>query len=47
MGIVNPLLADRVEWPWFVVSQVVFGLGASITVILSERVAVPPAEGDA
>ena len=44
MGIVNPLLADRVEWPWFVVSQVVFGLGASLTVILSETVPVPPAE---
>lgn len=43
MGIVNPLLQDRVDWPWFVVSQFVFGLVASIVVVRSEEIAVPPA----
>ena len=26
MGVVNPLLQARVNWPWFIVSQFVFGL---------------------
>ncbi|HWB10733.1 MAG TPA: hypothetical protein VG826_16000 [Pirellulales bacterium] len=43
MGVVNPLLADRVDWPWFIVSQVVFGLAAAVVVVRSEMVHVPPA----
>ena len=27
MGVVNPLLQQRVDWPWFIVSQFVFGRG--------------------
>jgi hypothetical protein len=43
MGVVNPLLQERVDWPWFVVSQFVFGVVAAIVVLRSEMVYVPPA----
>jgi hypothetical protein len=43
MGVVNPLLAERLDWPWFVVSQIVFGLVAAIVVVRSEMVHIPPA----
>src|SRR5262249_44798858 len=26
MGVVNPVLQERVDWPWFMVSQFVFGV---------------------
>ncbi|HEV3415731.1 MAG TPA: hypothetical protein VG056_02925, partial [Pirellulales bacterium] len=42
MDVVNPVLARRVDWPWFVVSQFVFGLAASIVVIRSEKIRMPP-----
>jgi len=43
MGVVNPLLADRVDWPWFIFSQLIFGLTAAIVVVRSEMVHIPPA----
>lgn len=43
MGVVNPVLQARVEWPWYIVSQFVFGLAASIVVVRSEEIPVPPA----
>jgi hypothetical protein len=43
MGVVNPLLRDRVDWPWFIFSQFVFGVAASIVVVRSEKIHVPPA----
>jgi len=43
MGIINPLLQEHVNWPWFIASQVVYGLAMSIIVINSEKVPVPPA----
>ena len=33
MGIVNPLLQHRVDWPWFNVSQFIFGVTAAIVVM--------------
>jgi hypothetical protein len=42
MGIVNPLLQKFVSWPWFIVSQVVYGLAMSIVVLNSEKVPAPP-----
>lgn len=42
MGIVNPLMQARVDWPWFIVSQFVFGIVAAIVVQRSEMVAVAP-----
>ncbi len=43
MGVVNPLLQDRVNWPWFVVSQFVFGIVSAIVIVRSEKILVPPA----
>jgi hypothetical protein len=43
MGVVNPALQERVDWPWFVVSQFVFGIVAAIVVVRSEQIPVPPA----
>jgi hypothetical protein len=41
MGIVNPLLQERVDWPWFIASQFVFGLAAAIIVVRSEKRYMP------
>jgi hypothetical protein len=43
MGVVNPVLQDRVDWAWFIVSQFVFGVTAAVVVLRSEMVPVPPA----
>jgi len=43
MGIVNPVLQDRVDWPWFIVSQFVFGIAAALVVLRSETIHIPPA----
>jgi hypothetical protein len=43
MGVVNPLLQQRVDWPWFVVSQFVFGLVTAIVVLRSEKIYITPA----
>ena len=38
MGIINPALADRIAWGWFLVSQVTYGVTAGIVVARQERV---------
>src|SRR5271165_45755 len=38
LGIVNPVLNQRIQWPWFVVSQVAFGIVAGIIVARQERI---------
>jgi hypothetical protein len=43
MGVVNPRLQQLVDWPWFVVSQFVFGLVAAIVVMRSEQIHIAPA----
>lgn len=43
MGVVNPVLQQHVDWPWFIVSQFVFGIAAAIVVVLSQQVYIPPA----
>ena len=43
MGVVNPLLQEKVDWIWFAVSQFVFGVTAAMVVIRTEKIAVPPA----
>ena len=43
MGVVNPVLQDRVDWAWFVVSQFVFGVVAAVVVMRSEVIHIPPA----
>src|SRR5262249_47873244 len=43
MGVANPVLQARVDWPWFIVSQFVFGAIAAFVVDRSEKIPVPPA----
>ena len=38
LGIVNPALSGRIEWSWFVASQLAFGLTAGFVVHRSERI---------
>jgi hypothetical protein len=43
MGVVNKVLQEYVDWPWFIVSQFVFGVVAAVVVHRSEKIPVPPA----
>jgi hypothetical protein len=43
MGVVNPVLQERVDWAWFIASQFVFGVAAAVVVLRSEKVSIPPA----
>jgi hypothetical protein len=38
MELLNPLLASRIDWIWFMASQIAFGLVAGIVVVRQERV---------
>jgi hypothetical protein len=37
LGLLNPLLASRIDWYWFVASQVGFGLVAGLVVVRQSR----------
>jgi len=37
MGLVNPVLQQRVSWPWFIVSQFVFGVVLAAVVMGTEK----------
>jgi hypothetical protein len=39
LGIVNPVLNARVDWTWFIVSQIVYGLAAGYVVWRAEPIA--------
>jgi hypothetical protein len=43
MGVVNPVLQERVNWAWFIASQFVFGVVAAVVVLRSEMIHIPPA----
>src|SRR2546425_2547628 len=38
LGIINPLLNQRIDWTWFVASQMGFGMVAGLLVVRQERV---------
>jgi mono/diheme cytochrome c family protein len=42
MGLVNPLLNHYINWYWYVVSQLVYGIATSIVIIRSEEIAIAP-----
>src|SRR5262249_25037374 len=42
MGGVNPLLNHYIDWPWYVVSQLVYGIAQSIVIIRSEEISIAP-----
>jgi hypothetical protein len=37
LGIINPTLNARIDWPWFIACQFVFGLVAGAVVVRHER----------
>jgi hypothetical protein len=38
LNIINPVLYHRIDWPWFVLSQIGFGLVAGVVVSWQERI---------
>jgi hypothetical protein len=38
LGLLNPLLASHIDWPWFVASQVAFGVVAGVIVLRQARI---------
>jgi hypothetical protein len=38
LGVINPVLDDRISWGWFVVSQVTFGIVAGLVVARESRI---------
>ena len=38
MELLNPMLASRVDWIWFMASQIAFGVVAGIVVVRQERI---------
>ena len=40
LDVINPALNARIDWPWFVASQIAFGLVAGFVVARSERIGV-------
>ena len=38
LGIINPLLNQRIDWTWFVASQIAFGIVAGLVVVRQERI---------
>jgi hypothetical protein len=32
LGVVNPALDTRIDWPWFIASQIAFGLAAGFVI---------------
>jgi hypothetical protein len=38
IGIINPVMAKRIDWAWFIVSQIGFGLAAGLVVSHSLRI---------
>lgn len=41
LGIISPILNQRIQWPWFVVSQIAFGLVCGFVVNMHVRVRTP------
>jgi len=38
LGVLNPLLASRIDWAWFIASQVAFGIVAGLVVVRQVRI---------
>jgi hypothetical protein len=37
LGLLNPLLASHIDWPWFIASQIAFGIVAGLVVVRASR----------
>jgi hypothetical protein len=40
LGIINPVMNQRIDWLWFVVSQIGFGVVAGLVVVRQERIRI-------
>jgi hypothetical protein len=40
LGLIDPLLNQLIDWPWFIASQFAFGIVAGIVVVRQERIRV-------
>jgi hypothetical protein len=38
LEVINPVMNQRIDWPWFVISQIAFGIVAGIVVSRQERI---------
>jgi hypothetical protein len=38
LGVVNPALNARIDWPWFIASQIAFGLAAGLVISRAEPI---------
>ena len=38
LGIINPLMYARIDWRWFIASQIAFGVAAGLVVVRQQRV---------
>jgi hypothetical protein len=38
LDVINPVMNQRIDWPWFVISQIAFGIVAGIVVSRHERI---------
>lgn len=41
LAVINPVMNQRIDWPWFVISQMGFGIVAGFIVARQERVSTP------
>jgi flagellar biosynthesis protein FliR len=41
LGVISPILNQRIDWLWFVISQIAFGLVAGFVVNLQVKVRTP------
>jgi hypothetical protein len=44
IGIINPVLSQRINWGWFVASQIGFGLTAGLVVSRQKPIPTPQSE---
>ena len=42
MTLVNPVMNQFVDWPWYVASQFVYGVAASMVILRSEKIPIAP-----
>jgi hypothetical protein len=40
LGLINPLLNERIDWRWFIASQFAFGIAAGLVVVRQARVRI-------
>jgi hypothetical protein len=44
LGVINPVMNQRIDWLWFVLSQIGFGVAAGLVVVRQEKIRTQQAE---